>query len=159
MTRPSIALLTVALMLVAGPAHAYRDLCLSVSAACEWSGPNVAVINADVCWSTATGVRAKGTAPCPPGSNPYHLKYGEVIDPTTGQIQAFAPLDDACAHGICFDGPPPGNTEAQAICCEFGICVPLNEVLCNGTESVAYYCDEGVTNLDGTVDCYSGEPI
>jgi hypothetical protein len=158
MTRPSAALSFFTLILITTPAHAYRDLCLSVSSACEWSGPTAPLYNADVCWSKDTGVRVKGTAPCPSGSNPYHLKYGEVVNGTTGSIQAYAPLDDACAHDLCIDGPAPGDTTAMAICCEFGGCIEIVPGwACDGPDAVAYYCDDGVCNEDGTVDCFAGE--
>lgn len=138
----------------------YRDLCLSVPAACDWSGPNVPKFDADVCWSSSTGLVAKGSLPCPSGSWPYHLGFGEVIDPVTGEVQAYAPLDEACSvPGLCLDGPPPPGAQEHAICCEWGVCVDLDTVPCDSSTSTAYICYDGVSNQDGTIDCFEGDEI
>jgi hypothetical protein len=137
---------------------AYRDLCTSVSAACDWSGPDAPRLSIDVCWSSSTGVKVKGTAPCPLGQKPYYAAYGEVIDPSAGSVQAYAPLDWACdTAGLCLAGPPPDGATEMAICCEFGVCVDLAIVPCNSNNSIAMMCTSGVSNQDGTIDCYEGE--
>ena len=136
----------------------YRDLCASVPSACEPTGPEAPVFDADVCWNESGALTLKGAGACAGGSWAYHLKYGEVIDPVNGTIVAYRPLDNACDHpGLCVKGEVPPGTSAQSICCEWGFCVPLNEVLCNSPASFAVMCYEGVTNQDGSVTCYEGD--
>lgn len=162
MYRTLRAIIPLSLLLVFfSPASAdaeYRDLCISVAGACEWSGPDAPKFDGDVCWDSTGLLTAKGTADCQSGSWPYFLAYGEVIDPLTGEVQAYAPLDDACtASSVCVEGPPPPGAQAEPICCEWGVCVPLDEVPCNSSTSVAYMCSDGVTNQDGSVTCFEGD--
>lgn len=138
----------------------YRDLCASVPAACEYTGPDAPALGADVCWSTSTGVRLKGTGACPSGAWPYYLAYGEIVDPVTGAIAAYVPLDWACSHpGICEEGDPPTSSDPQeqTLCCEFGFCVPVTEVPCDSQNSILVFCFDGVTNTDGSVTCFEGD--
>ena len=88
------------------------------------------------------------------------MKYGEVVDPVTGMVVAYSPLDNACDHpGVCVPGPVPPGTEILAVCCEWGVCVPLSEVACNSSQSVLIICLYGESNPDGTITCYDGEYI
>lgn len=138
----------------------YRDLCASVPAACEYTGPDAAVLGADVCYSSTGGVTLKGSGACPTGAWPYYLDYGEIVDPLTGEVAAYIPLDWACSHsGICEEGDPPVGSDPQEapICCEFGFCVPAEEVLCDSENSLLVFCYDGVTESDGSVTCFEGE--
>lgn len=151
----SIALVAV---LSCSTAVAYTPLCSSAPSACEWTGPTAPTLDADVCYSRAAGVKLKSGS-CPSGTTAYHVDYGEVVNPTNGEVAAYIPLPDACATpGLCSEGDPSG-TEGQAICCEFGWCVDLGDVACNGPDDIAYYCDDGVSNIDGSVECFDGEPL
>lgn len=150
--------LTLALALASTSARAeYRDLCSSVPAACEYSGPDAPTLAAAVCWSTEVGAVLKGETDCPPGSWAYFARHGEILDPLSGAVQAYVPLDDACDHGVCVQGPPPDGGHEQAICCEWGLCVPLEQVPCNSEYSTILFCIDGVTNADGTVTCFEGQ--
>jgi hypothetical protein len=139
----------------AGP---YRDLCVSAPGSCDYTGPDAPAFDGLVCRDAAVGVTAKGSAPCPSGSTTYHLEYGELIDASSGTVAGYMPLDSACSvAGLCVAGPAPTGTASVAICCEFGTCVPISQVLCNGPSAAAYMCDNGVCNLDGTITCFEGE--
>jgi hypothetical protein len=156
MRRTSFTLLTLALIAVPLTADAeYRYLCTSVPGACEYTPANVPKLLADVCYNPANNaIRVKGTAPCPSGSSAFNVIYGEIVDPQTGDVAAYAPLDDACAAGLCLDFVPHDNPQPYTICCENGgPCWPGG-----GCGGVLYWCHDGVCNEDGTVTCFDAEP-
>ncbi len=135
-------------------ASSYRSLCDSAPAACSYTGPSAPVLKADVCWNRVTAT-LKGTAPCMTGSWAYFVEYGEVIEPLTGLVQAYIPLDDACEHGYCVGYAPAEPTWSDALCCTSETadsCVPKPPtVSCNGK---VVFCDETSDNGDGTVTCH-----
>ncbi len=136
-------------------AHAAGDLCSSIPYACDYSTFDVPVLAAEVCWyrATATARLKLGTA-CPAGSWSYSVKYG-VVDPFSLVVSAFVPLENACdVPGLCtgVDFAPAGTTSG-AMCCIDGTCYPHYYVGgCEGGE--LFFCEEGVTNEDGTVECF-----
>jgi hypothetical protein len=141
-------------------ATASRPLCTSVPAACEYTGPDAPWFGGEVCWSRETGVRPKGTGACPAGQWPYYLDYGEIVDPLTSEVAGYVPLDWACSHpGLCTPGyaPPGSGPQEQVLCCEWGVCVPAILVPCNNDYSIMVMCFDGVTNMDGTVECFEGD--
>lgn len=146
-------LLTFAGMLISADAFAqYRELCSSVPKACTYTGPEAPVLRANVCWN-GSSARLKTTSPCPSGSWPYYVGFGEIID-TQGTIAAYVPLDWACSNpGICVAGPVPDGATEEPLCCN-GSCVPL----ANGCDGAILLCENGVTNDDGTVTCFEGTP-
>jgi hypothetical protein len=155
LARLPFSLFTLGLVLAPTNVSAqYRYLCTSIPSACSYTGPDAPSLGADVCFGTATGIRLKGTAPCPTGSWPYYVDAGEVIDPTTNQVAAYIPLDDACSQpGLCVDGPPPGGAQEFPMCCKDGAC--YDDVLCGGT---LWWCVDGVCNADGTITCFEKTP-
>jgi len=165
MRKPAITLAFV-LVLVLGlgsqDAHAtnYRDLCSSVPSACEYSGPSAPVLAVDVCWSRATSTSTLMTgATCPTGSWPYSVKYG-LVDPLSLVVTGFVPLEDACSRpGLCSPGylAPPNTWTAAAMCCIDGTCWP--QVGLGGCAGEILICFEGVSNDDGTVECFDEELV
>jgi hypothetical protein len=155
----AIPIIALALALVPVTAFAeYRYLCTSVPGSCEYAPPTAPVLGVDVCYMRSTRtVRLKGSAPCPTGSSPYYLKHGEVVDPTNGSVVAYSPLDDACDAGLCLEyAPHTGGTE-NGMCCENGgPCWPIGG--CEGG-GVLYWCNDGVTNQDGSIDCFDADEI
>jgi hypothetical protein len=155
MRRSIFTLFTLALVAVPLTADAeYRDLCTSVPAACEYTPANVPTLLADVCYSlTSTAIRLKGTAPCPSGSKAFNVIHGEVLNAATGEVAAYAPLDDACAAGHCAAYVAHDNPQESGICCENG--GPCwGNLDCDG---ILYWCYDGVCNEDGTVTCFDAE--
>lgn len=154
--------LTLALTLATTQAHAttYRDLCTSIPDQCDYTGPNAPVLAANVCWSRATSTsRLMTGATCPSGSYPFSLKYG-VVDPLSGIVAGFVPLDDACSRpGLCLPGSfaPPTTTPAP-MCCVGDQCWTIEAGLepldCEGE---ILYCTDGATNDDGTVSCFDDD--
>lgn len=134
----------------------YRELCTSVPSMCDYAGPNAPLLQANVCFGSAIGVRLmSGT--CPSGSWAYFVKYGEVVDPITNRVAAYMPLDDACSKpGLCVDGPPPAGAQEYPMCCTGtgGNEVCSDNMLCGGT---LWWCLDGVCNEDGTITCFERE--
>jgi hypothetical protein len=155
---PAVA---IGLLIGAVDVHAgqYRHLCTSTRA-CAYSSTNVPFLNTNVCYSATSGVRLKGTAPCPSGSWPYYLDYGEVIDPVTNAVAAYIPLDNACSEaGRCVDGPPPDGAQEYPMCCTTdsqGYETCWNGGACGGT---LWWCEDGVCNDDGTITCFEKEAL
>lgn len=141
-------------------ASEYRNLCTSAASYCTPTGPDAPQLHADVCLSRTGAVTLKGTAPCASDTWPYYIDHGEVVDPTTGQVQPYLPLDDACGQaGMCDKGPPPGDSQELPMCCyvdELGDQVCVYGANCGGT---VWFCYDGVSNPDGTVTCFSGEQL
>ncbi len=135
-------------------AHAaYRDFCASVPGACDYTGPDAPVLAAVVCWSksTSTATISSG-ATCPTGTYGYFVKYGDV-EPLTGQVHGYVPLDDACTRpGICQPwNLKPTTTTTASICCPDD-CWPAEAQQCEGQELL--FCTDGASNEDGTVTCF-----
>jgi hypothetical protein len=153
-----LALPSLSLAVLLSPADAgaqYRYLCTSIPSACTYTGPLASKLNAEVCYGSAIGIRLKGTAPCPTGSWPYSVDYGEIVDPVVNAVVAYIPLDDACSRpGLCVDGPPPGGAQEYPMCCTDGKC--YQGASCGGT---LWWCNDGVCNEDGTITCFDKDPI
>ncbi|MFV8755754.1 hypothetical protein ACNOYE_34820 [Nannocystaceae bacterium ST9] len=147
----------LALGLGSQDAHAttYRDLCTSVPSECEYTGPDAPVLAVNVCWSRVTSTSTLMTgATCPTGSWPYSVKYG-LVDPLSLVVTGFVPLEDACTRpGLCSPGylAPPNTWTAAAMCCIDGVCWP--QVGLGGCDGEILICFEGVSNEDGTVECF-----
>lgn len=157
--RSILAVPTVLVLLSpTGVEAQYRELCTSVPSVCAYSSPNAPLLQANVCFGSATGVRLMSGA-CPSGTWAYYVKYGEVLDPITNQVAAYVPLDDACANpGICVQGPPPAGSQEFPMCCSKnsqGVETCYDGGSCGGT---IWWCYDGVCNEDGTITCFKKDP-
>lgn len=143
-------------------ASSYRYLCTSIPSACEFAPPTAPGLKADVCWYGSTGVAIlkSPTANCPTGSWPYFVEAGEVVNPSTNQVQAYVPLDDGCDLGYCDVKPPTaGPTEPGPMCCNASGCTTASYSECTGANEVFLWCDDGEEpqNQGGTWVCYETE--
>jgi hypothetical protein len=169
LASPPVRLLPVALGLALIPtsvdASTYRNLCLSVPEACDPIHDLVAPpLNAAVCYTSAGSITLKGASECPTGSWAYYLESGEVTDPVTNAVAAYLPLENACNKpGYCLDGPPAPDAQEYPICCTSpsGTSGSGDETCVNwdGSSSTPcagslWICLDGVTNMDGTVECF-----
>jgi hypothetical protein len=165
-TRARLLPVVLGLALIPASLHAstYRDLCLSVPSACEPILDTLAPpLHAAVCYSSAGSITLKGASECPSGSWAYTLESGEVTDPLTNTVAAYLPLENACNRpDRCLDGPPPADAQEYPICCTSPsntsgsgdeTCVNWDGSggTCSGT---LWWCVDGVTNMDGTVECF-----
>ncbi|MFV8754618.1 hypothetical protein ACNOYE_29060 [Nannocystaceae bacterium ST9] len=154
---PSLAAVIALDLASPRPAHAttYRDLCGAVPGQCEYTGPDAPLLAANVCWSRSTSISTLMLgATCPTGSWPYTVEYG-VVDPLSLVVTGFQPLDDACSRpGLCSSAYlAPPTTWSAAMCCSGGVCWPAEGTnACEGAELL--FCANGVTNEDGTVECF-----
>jgi hypothetical protein len=142
-------------------AHATQDLCSSVPTACEYTGPTAPVLAVNVCWFRSTSTTKLMTgATCPTGSASYFVKYG-LVDPLSQVVTGFVPLPDACSRpGLCSPGylaPPNAGWTSASMCCVDGVCWPhVAAAPCDGE---IIYCSNGVSNDDGTVECFDDRPV
>ena len=150
-----LTVVTLALVLLSpgSVAGQYRELCTSVPSQCDYRGPDAPLLQANVCFGSAIGIRLMSGS-CPSGTWPYHVKHGEVVDPITNQVAAYIPLDDACTKpGICVAGPPPAGAQEYPMCCtgSGGSETCYSNSSCGGT---LWWCLDGVCNADGTITCF-----
>jgi hypothetical protein len=135
----------------------YQYLCMAKPGLCEYAPSTAPMLNADVCMSGINGsVVLKGTGDCATGSYPFFVDRGEVINPQTGEVQAYISLADACAMGYCVaDDPndPPG--EEGAMCCDpgNGACTETDSIC--PPDKIAVWCDDGeeAVNQNGEWIC------
>lgn len=122
---------------------------------CVYTGPDVPALNVDVCWDGTTA-RIKGSSACPGKERHYFAKYGEVVDPFTGEIVAYAPLMNACNVVPC----SPSDIDSQQLvdgtaCCDANAedctMVPANGICLEGEIT---WCEELEDKGDGTVECH-----
>lgn len=162
MNRAITILLAFSAAYHVGIVYASPDLCSSDPDACEYTGPGAPDWDSDVCWSTSseTMYPPDVAGGCPSGHSLYYAEHAEIVNEVYGDMIAYYELDDACSvPGICVAGPPPSGAENQLLCCDtWGLCVPLADVPCNNRGDQRLLCYNGVSNLDGTVTCFEGQP-
>lgn len=121
---------------------------------CVYSGPDVPVFDDYVCWDGSTP-RLRGAGGCPADQKTYYVQHGELLDPTTGEIEAYAALPNAC------DIVPCGSTEDNNLpedddvaCCDpdTGDCWMSDDGDC--TVGDITWCEDITDNGDGTVTCH-----
>ena len=128
---------------------------------CVWTGPDAPVWDADVC-CTIDGDGAACTVPgvegrCPVGDKLY-CEYG--ARDAVGGVICYQPFPSMCDAGFCIAPPavPPTNQAMGFACCgPGGVCQPLSDELmglCEENGGTFLPCDNGVENVDGTVDCW-----
>lgn len=145
-------------------ATATPDLCVATGTklpgstalkGCEYSDTNAPLLNLDVCWDGSTA-RLKGPLACPGRQLKYHAKYGEVINPLTGQIAGYAPLPSSCEAVPCMPSDTDSfNYDDGVACCNpnTGDCWAPDA---NGNCTVGdiTWCKELENNGNGTVTCH-----
>lgn len=160
MTRSMFVLLALSSLVLLSPTGVearYRDLCMSVPFMCEYTGPDAPLLQANVCYGSAIGVRLM-TGSCPSGSWPYYVEHGEVVDPITNQVAAYVSLYDACTKAnLCVAGPPPPGAEAFPMCCKKNAQGGETCYDGGGCGGTMWWCNDGVCNEDGTVTCFNAD--
>jgi hypothetical protein len=127
----------------------------TLSRYCEWTGPGVPVWNADVCCSIdAAGAACsvpgrRGT--CGAGLGRYHCEYGKQY--ATGVV-CYQPFPSTCSLGTCSNLAPPDDAQEGVICCSGGACFPWDDQNYEDCGGIYTWCNDGYSNVDGTVDCF-----
>lgn len=145
-------------------ARAVPDLCVATGVqidptqgggGCVYSDGDVPLLSLDVCWDGTTA-RIKGGLTCPNRQVTYHVKYGDVINPMSGEVIGYAPLPDACEVVAC----EPSNYESLPYedgiaCCdpETGACVAPVNGNCPGGGEITW-CKELEENPDNSITCH-----
>lgn len=140
------------------------DLCVAVGAeidpdhgngACLYSSTDAPLLNLDVCWDGTTA-RIKPVLGCPTKQATYSVKYGEVINPLSNEIVAYAPLPDACELVPCEPSDYNSNFLVDGVaCCDpvTGFCsAPDAEGNCSDGGEITW-CKEIEVN-NGTLTCH-----
>jgi hypothetical protein len=122
---------------------------------CVYASPDSPQLNVNVCWDGTTA-RIKGLTACPGNQRTYTAKYGDVVNPLSGEIVAYAPLADACDLVPCL--PSDDNSlpfDDGVACCnpDTGDCWAPDA---NGNCTVGdiTWCKELENNGNGTVTCH-----
>ncbi|MCA9697766.1 MAG: hypothetical protein KC431_09605 [Myxococcales bacterium] len=125
---------------------------------CQWAGPNAPVLDSDVC-CTIDQDGAHCSLPDDSGRCALGFKmYCEHGAVSGGGVTCMQPFPSACDHGLCKDSlnVQPQGVE-QLVCCGEQGCEPISgmqALACEAMGAVFFWCDYGVTNTDGTVECF-----
>ena len=127
---------------------------------CEWRGPDAPTLEANVCCKIGEDDRADCQLAnlrgyCPSGARMW-CEHGEV-DSTTGAVTCMEAFPSACAEGFCIEAPaqPPQEMHPELLCCGPGGCTPVetsDDI--DNCEGHFLACDWGMSNADGTVECF-----
>jgi hypothetical protein len=121
---------------------------------CRYAAWDAPALEADVCWDGQLAT-LKGSAPCSGKGRVYHVRSGEVLDPTTGEVAAYAPLTNACELVPCAPSYEALALGDGTACCDpnTGDCTsPDADGMCIVGDIT--WCKELETHNDGTVTCH-----
>lgn len=121
---------------------------------CRYAAWDAPALEADVCWNGKIAT-IKGSDRCSSDTRVYHVRSGEVLDPTTGEVAAYAPLTNSCDLVPCAPSYEALALEDGPACCDpqTGDCVsPDANGMC--TVGDITWCKEIETNGDGTITCH-----
>ncbi|PRQ07040.1 hypothetical protein [Enhygromyxa salina] len=121
---------------------------------CSPTGPDAPWWSDEVCCDGAKCVEI-GTGGCPDGTEDYLCRYAEID--ALGNVTCLFEVPDYCEGNNC-PAPPAGyqpQPQGSVICCFAQGCYDASEFICTGGE--LYWCDNGVSNLDGTVTCFDND--
>ena len=134
----------------------------TLSRYCVWTGPGSPVWDADVCCTfdaagASCDVPNPDTGQCIPGVEQLYCEHGEPA--AGGGFVCYQELPSTCELGSCAEGEAPtvddpdGSTE-EPICCFGGTCYPWDGKHPLSCDGVLSWCNDGYSNVDGTVDCF-----
>jgi hypothetical protein len=134
----------------------------TISRFCEWTGPEAPVLDGQVC-CTISGDSAQCHLPnrqgrCSTGTWAYYCEFGEAT--SSGAVVCYQPFPSVCDLGFCGDvAPPEAGPQENGMCCwPSGVCTGVETFEqwkgCGQGGGILGFCGVGVTNADGTVDCF-----
>jgi hypothetical protein len=132
----------------------------TLSRFCQWTGPGAPVWDANVCctFDADTAACSKvGTRGCPSGTATRYCKHGKAD--ALGGVTCYQPVPSMCDAGLCIDAPaalPTAQATDFVACCENGGQCHLieNDAMIQACEGGFLWCEYGMSNADGTVECY-----
>lgn len=129
----------------------------TLSRYCEWSGPDVPLLEANLCCSlddAAACELANSRGYCTTGARVW-CEFGEV-DSSSGAVTCYQVFPDACDAGYCVQAPPGAQqgTPPPLLCCGPGGCVPITMADVDDCAGEFLGCLWGMSNDDGTVECF-----
>jgi hypothetical protein len=134
---------------------------LTWSRYCEQTGSDAPVLDHDICCSisgdSATCVQPDSNGRCSTGAA-MSCKHGEVT--SAGAVVCYQVIPSVCDFGFCGDVAPPNSGPLEdALCCwPNGVCTEVltvdDFIACGNGGGVNGECTHGVTNEDGSVDCF-----
>lgn len=148
----SIAFLTLGFGNVTAPV---QDRCAELDATgypsyCQPAGPDAAWWDDELCCAGAQCVETT-TAGCPKGKGKYWCDHVEID--SEGIITCLFKVPAYCDTHDC-SAPAPGyqpQPESNVMCCYAEGCYDPMGASCGG---ILYWCDDGVSNANGTVTCF-----
>jgi hypothetical protein len=153
----------VAMSPIASAAKATPDLCVATGVqlfpgsgpgGCVYSDTNAPALGIDVCWDGTTA-RVKAGFGCPNKQSTYFVKYGELVNPLSGEVVGYAPVPDACELVSCAPSLNAPEIEDGLACCNpnTDICTAL-DANGNCTAGEITWCKELEPNANNTVTCH-----
>ena len=133
----------------------------TLSRYCEWTGPDVPVWDADVCCT----IDDEGAHCSVPDTNGrcaigYRMYCEYATATTSGEVVCYQPFPSMCDAGHCIaasDVSPAAQASMMGCCNGGGGCQPIEAAQvwdCEGGGGTLLFCHDGVTNADGTMDCW-----
>jgi hypothetical protein len=117
---------------------------------CQYSSADAPVIAVNVCWDGSTA-RLKGLTECPGNDRTYYVKFGELLNPMTGEIVAYAPLASACTMMACEQSDiNSAELPDTPVCCDGSGCTTD---VANCTDEILW-CEEITYDNQGNLICH-----
>jgi hypothetical protein len=132
----------------------------TLSRYCEWTGPDAPVWDANVCCTIdADGAGCSRTSKgrCPTGSKLMYCEHGAATP--LGGVTCYQPFPSMCAAGFCAEAPDVPPLTGQMVefigCCSSGgACQYVQQSEGWECQGELLSCDHGVTNADGSIECF-----
>jgi hypothetical protein len=130
----------------------------TLSRFCKWTGPDAPVWNANVCCTFdadgAACTRTNSRGSCSTGKRHY-CEHGEAV--TGGGVVCYQPLPSMCGAGLCVEAPPiipEAQMSSTYIACCDGPCHLIDVEAIFDCEGEILACNYGMSNADGSVECW-----
>jgi len=144
------------LFAIVGPSTGLIDLCdvvhpdTGTPTLCEAHPEGAPRYDDVVCCDDAVCFE-QDTRGCLDGEQPYYCELGDVS--TTGVVSCYFEVPSYCDVFPCAPGYQT-QPEGAFMCCNGGVCWTIYPSSGDCELDDIYWCDDGVSNEDGTVTCF-----
>lgn len=118
---------------------------------CEPHPDGAPRLDSQVCCDAAGCVAPLTGGGCSQGRTPYHCELGQVW--ADGEVSCYFEVPDYCDVFPCAPGFQTWPQEV-GMCCYEGVCWTTWPSSNDCEPQDIYWCNDGVTNMDGTVTCF-----